>query len=271
MQERTTLVAFTLLAQAGIGLALAAQLLGGAPAAAPVALLLAAIGLAAAFGHLGRPLRAHRALANLGRSWLSRECLALGLFVTLGLGRLAWAPRPGTGPLGWLEAAAGVLALASMAAIYAGTPMPAWRTRHVCTSFSTAALALGTWGLAALAGGPARGPALALAAGAVAVQLVETAVHLAGLGAGGPAARASLARLRRPSLAAGLALTAAGGLACALLAGAGPAPAPGLAAAGAALGLGQALVRHAFFAAGIHPMAAGWADLPASEPGRGPR
>ena len=46
-------------------------------------LLLCGAGLAASFFHLGRPERAWRAIAQCRTSWLSRECIALPLFMAL--------------------------------------------------------------------------------------------------------------------------------------------------------------------------------------------
>lgn len=271
MKDKGSLVAFTLLAQAGIGLVLAAQLPGVsgslAGMALRVALLLTGLGLVLAFAHLGRPFLAHRALRNLGSSPLSRECLALAAFLALGAARAAFG---GPRSLDGLLAAAGCLGLFAMASLYGHAAFPAWKPAHTHVAFSTASLALGGFALAALAqGGPGRW-ALALAAGAVAVQLVETAAHLAGLGSG-RAAQASLRLLARPPLVAGMTLTALGGLGYPVLAalapGTGPAG-PAFTLAFAALGSGQILVRYAFFASGVHPMAAGWADLPAAEPKR---
>ena len=276
MKDSRSLVAFTLLAQAGIGLVLAAQVLGASAGLAGAALLaalpLTGLGLALAFSHLGQPFLAHRALRNLGSSWLSRECLALAAFMALGAARAAFG---GPTALGWLVAAAGCLGLFTMGSIYGHTAFPAWKPAHTQATFATAALALGGFALALLARGePGLGRrALVLAAAAVAVQLVETAAHLAGLGGGAGAAQASLRLLARPPLLLGLALTALGGLGYPVLAGfTASAPAgPAFLLAFAALGLGQVLVRHAFFASGVHVMATGWADLPAADLKRGLR
>lgn len=260
MKDTKSLVAFTLLAQAGVGLVLAAQLTRS-PAALPfqVSLPLTALGLALAFAHLGRPLQAPRALANLRTSWLSRECLGLSLFLAL-----AAAPAfLGGGPaLAWLAAAAGAGALTSMAAIYGRAAFPAWGRGHAQMAFWTSSLALGGFTLAFLAPDPAR--PLALAAAAVAVQVLASAAHLAGLGSGSIAARASLALARRPRQL-GLVLTVLGGLLFPALALAFPPLLAGAVLAGAALVLGQVLARHAFFASAVHPAASGWADLPPAE------
>ena len=272
MKEKNSLVAFTLLAQAGIGLVLASLLSGTSSGLAGVALWaalsLTALGLAVAFAHLGRPFQAHRALRNPRSSWLSRECLGLSAFLALGLAR---ATLGGPGFMGWLLAAAGCLGLFTMGSIYGNSAFPAWKPVHTHVTFTTAALALGGFAVAALAqDDPGLGSrALALVAGAVAVQLVETAAYLPGLGNGSSAAKASLRLLARPPLFVGLALTATGGLGYPILARFTGGGGPAFCLAFVLLGLGQILVRYAFFASAVHPMAAGWADLPEAEPGRG--
>lgn len=271
MKDTTSLVAFTLLAQAGIGLVLAAQLAGAPEAQATLAVRAAlppaVLGLALAFAHLGRPLQAPRALANLRSSWLSRECLGLSAFLALAAVRALPAGGPA---LAWLAAAAGAAALASMASIYGHTAFPAWGRGHAQAAFWTAALALGGFLLAVVAPGPAGARGLALMAGAAAAQVLATAIHLARLGTGSLAARASLRLARRP-LALGLAGTILGGLlAPALVLALPPAAAgPALGLGGLLLVLGQVRLRHAFFASAVHPMATGWADLPPAEFHRG--
>ncbi len=104
------MIVFTTLAGAGQGLLLAlvgvdvaAQvgLVRGAErgffvAGAALVLLLCAAGLVAATFHLGRPMRAWRAIAMWRTSWLSREVIALPLFmaVVFGWGWAQWAGAP---------------------------------------------------------------------------------------------------------------------------------------------------------------------------------
>jgi DMSO reductase anchor subunit len=129
MNPALSVVFFTTLAGAGQGLLLA---LVGADAAsryrwmsasieprfvalgAALAALLATAGLAASFLHLGRPERAWRAAAMWRSSWLSREVIALPLF----MGSLAaWGGAHLMGLAGtrWLGALAAVLCLALFA------------------------------------------------------------------------------------------------------------------------------------------------------------
>jgi len=262
IREHLPLVLFTLLAQAGIGLWLAALVLGAGPgpvrAAGAGAVLLTGLGLGAAFLHLGRPLGAHRALANLKTSWLSRECLLLGAFLVLGAARAVLAEAGiRSGLLDWAGLLVGILGLVSMASLYGQAAMPSWRPAYTHLSFHTAAVALGAVALALVAAGSSSGAilvpaAMALAAGAVTAQLVGSGLHLARAGAAGAG---------RP-LAAGLVLTAAGGVGGPVLALGVPGLAAGwLALAAALLAAGQGLLRYAHYAAGSHAMASGWADI----------
>ena len=133
MKEKLSLVLFTLLAQAGIGLAVATQLLGAEGSMAATAflgaVLLTAAGLMVASAHLGSPLRAYRALFNLRTSWLSRECLALALFLALGAARFLLAreggPAGSSAWVGGLMVLAGGSSLFSMASLYGKTAIPA--------------------------------------------------------------------------------------------------------------------------------------------------
>jgi len=274
MKEKAALVLFTLLAQTGIGLAMAAQLFqpGGelVQAADLGALLLTALGLLVASSHLGTPLGAYRALVNLRTSWLSRECLFLGSFLAFGLMRVFLVPRsgPAGSAAGWAWILVGGLSLFSMASLYGRTAIPAWKALPTHISFHTAALALGALTLAALAGmTTAAGwvvPVLFLGTGAAAVQILASITQRKALGTGGAAAQASLRLLTGPPWTVGLILTVLGGLAF---------PAVALTAAGsgagnlwlvlavAFLGAGQILVRYAYYTSGVHVMAAGWADI----------
>jgi DMSO reductase anchor subunit len=75
-----------------------------------VAVVLGALGLLASFFHLGHPERAWRAVAMWRTSWLSRECLALPVFLALACVYGAahffcWAYTPVIGVLGVFAAA----------------------------------------------------------------------------------------------------------------------------------------------------------------------
>jgi DMSO reductase anchor subunit len=87
-------------------------------AGAAVSLALSALGLVASFLHLGRPERAWRSAAMWRTSWLSREVIALPLFMA---SVTAWgaAHYAGSG----LAMALGLVALAACLALFACTGM----------------------------------------------------------------------------------------------------------------------------------------------------
>lgn len=136
LRSEKGLVAFTLILPA-----LAAWFAGGLriPARAPALLpflALAALAFAISTAHLGRPLRAWRALLGLRRSWLSREIAASGAFVALATATLA---LPGT-PRGIAGAAlvAGSLAVIAMDSVYLAIPRadaPRFHGAETTTSF----------------------------------------------------------------------------------------------------------------------------------------
>jgi len=99
------------------------------------------------FLHLGNPVNAPRALNNLSGSWLSREILAIGVFVT---GLLI------TFILGWrggnplllkllmvLSSIGGMALLWTMSRIYVMPTIPAWNSWNTPVSFISTALVLG--------------------------------------------------------------------------------------------------------------------------------
>ena len=205
MHPAFSVIFFTTLSGAGYGLlamvaALALQ--GEASARALVALLLLAlalvtVGLLSSLGHLGKPLRAWRAVSQWRTSWLSREGLAalLTYLPALGLGAaLLPAALDGTGvgqaALGVPGIAAAVLAIAGAvltvictAMIYASlSPVPAWRHRLVVPGYLVFAwltgAALGAGGVAmagALPPGGVRAMAALVALGAVAAMVLKHA------------------------------------------------------------------------------------------------
>jgi DMSO reductase iron-sulfur subunit len=77
---------------------------------------LAAMTLAVSTFHLGRPLRAWRAVLNLRRSRLSREIAAFGAFLGATALTFLWVDPPAA--LGWVAAGAGLLALFSIDRVY---------------------------------------------------------------------------------------------------------------------------------------------------------
>lgn len=100
------------------------------------ALLLAAAGLLASIGHLGRPERAWRAFLGLRTSWLSREILLFGAYLPL-LGLAALASPAFFVPLAALVGVAGV---GSSVMIYAVTPRRYWRLPWTLARFGSTVL-----------------------------------------------------------------------------------------------------------------------------------
>jgi len=91
---------------------LAGSRVGGPPVSPPALLAAGVAGLALGTLHLGRKDRAWRAALNWRRSWLSREVIAVLVFLALGA---AQTQDPGTGPL---RVALGFVALLCMDRVY---------------------------------------------------------------------------------------------------------------------------------------------------------
>jgi DMSO reductase anchor subunit len=121
------------------------------------ALFLVGSGLLASFFHLGHPERAWRTAAKWRTSWLSREVIALPLFMALLTlyGALHWAGRlQGALVAGWLAVLACVALFACTAMIYACLKfLQEWHTPLTvvnfmllgCASGLTAASAIAAW------------------------------------------------------------------------------------------------------------------------------
>jgi DMSO reductase anchor subunit len=114
-------------------------------AAAVTGLGIAAVGLAAAPMHLGRPVYAWRALRGLRTSWLSREILGLSLFA--GAASVYSAALlfgvPGRGVAGAATTLFGLAGIACSALIYVVRARPAWFSRYTVAEFFSSALLLG--------------------------------------------------------------------------------------------------------------------------------
>jgi hypothetical protein len=136
------LVAFTLLGQAAAGVAVLSFVFGTLPSARVlVGVLLGAAGLVSLL-HLGTARRAWRAPVNLKTSALSREIVALGLFVAAWL--FAWI-APATGRVAL--AVAGVGLVESMVRVYDVEAVPAWTRLRTRVAFATSAFVLGALAL----------------------------------------------------------------------------------------------------------------------------
>ncbi len=156
-----SLVFFTTLAQGSIGIILCFTWLlfsrgetspvfdTGLHLANPVVLAIIFIGSAtlSSFLHLGKPSNAPGAMNNLSGSWLSREILAIGIFlaslaVVLVLG---WATdNPGHLKYPMLVSSlCGLALLWMMIRIYVMPTIPAWNSWYTPVSFTTTTVCLG--------------------------------------------------------------------------------------------------------------------------------
>lgn len=164
------------------------------------------MGLALIFSlfHLGTPLGAYRSIANLGSSWLSREILTAGGFLVLWVvSYYAYKKENASNLLGWITSVVGLMAIFSMASIYASSIRPAWSNAHTYIAFFATTLVLGCAGAAALIGHSVKGQTLSveamdalkkvgyIAAVAVIIPLVYLPVFLSNLNGGDTAAKAS--------------------------------------------------------------------------------
>lgn len=149
-----------------------------------LAVVLGTLGLAASFFHLGHPERAWRAIAMWRTSWLSRECIALPLFLALvtAYGCAHWAGVSNTLAIGGLAAAASLGLFVCTAMIYACLRfLQEWASPFTivnfvllgCASGCTLATASAAWLAPALVG--------KLAACACALTLAGCATRLASL------------------------------------------------------------------------------------------
>ena len=156
-----TLVMFTTLTQASVGIILCFTLLNylgadvdlivqqGLSLKNPVFLAIAFVGIATliSFLHLGSPSNAPNALNNLSGSWISREILALAIYslsllLTLVLGWGDWIHRY-LAHLLVLNAFSGLALLWMMIRIYVMPTIPPWNSWYTGASFVATAVCLG--------------------------------------------------------------------------------------------------------------------------------
>ncbi|MEM6911643.1 MAG: DmsC/YnfH family molybdoenzyme membrane anchor subunit [Verrucomicrobiota bacterium] len=121
------------------------------------AALLSAVGVGASVLHLGRPLQAWRAFLGWRKSWLSREILAFGGWVPLGLTALGLLllQLPFTKIAGFSATALGLVGVFTSVMVYADTKRSYWNLERTGLRF------YGTVGLAAAASGWVAGSSLA--------------------------------------------------------------------------------------------------------------
>ena len=197
MHPAFSVIFFTTLSGAGYGLlaAIAVAVLRQGTAARPLlfllmlALLMITVGLLSSLAHLGKPLRAWRAMSQWRSSWLSREgVMSLLTYVpALALGALllpnliapsADAPALHGNTLGIAVCVAAIagalLTVACTAMIYASLkPIPAWRHALVVPGYLLFALLCGS---ALLAAGLVLLGVIGAAGGALAVAIAAAAI-----------------------------------------------------------------------------------------------
>lgn len=162
-----------------------------------------AVALALSLFHLGTPTNAVWVMSNLGSSWLSREILFGGLFLVCWFLSVytTWDTKPNA--LTWLAAAAGLLAVFSMASIYASTIHEVWSNLNTHLVFFGTTLLFGTAGALSSIIYSARGKTLNndtlavlqkinwIGLAAIAIQLIYFPIFLSLLVSGGKDALAS--------------------------------------------------------------------------------
>jgi anaerobic dimethyl sulfoxide reductase subunit C len=156
------LITFTVLAQMAVGSFLVLQIVhffaarkaGEAQADEMSSRALLAIwpvlglGLLASLLHLGNPLNAYRAVANLGSSWLSREILSGVVFAVAGFAfaLMQWRKIGSSvlrGIIAWIAAIVGLVLVYSMANVYMIPTRPSWNLVTTPISFFITTLLLG--------------------------------------------------------------------------------------------------------------------------------
>ena len=192
MRPAWSVVFLTTLIGAAQGLVLAlygVELLGGESgrvfvAGAIAAIVLASLGLAASFFHLGRPERAWRTAAMWRTSWLSREVIALPAFMaaTAAYGWAHHTGSPATLAIGAAAAIACVALFVCTSQIYACVKfLQEWASPFTLPNFALMGCASGFLLAAALAAFHAPGWWRGLAWAALVLTAVALAVRIASL------------------------------------------------------------------------------------------
>lgn len=146
LRSEWPLLVFSLLTAVLVGWFAAAQVTGErtGPAHALAFLGLAAAAAGASTLHLGKKLRAYRAVLNWRGSWLSREILLFSAFVGTALMHLVFDPGPVTGWPATVLGFATVYAIDKVYAVTATRGLAHHSARALFTGALVLALALGT-------------------------------------------------------------------------------------------------------------------------------
>lgn len=110
------------------------------------------VGLLASILHLGNPINAPRAIANLASSWLSREIFCSVAFFGMAVLFTAmqlfkWGSAALRGVVGWVGAVIGVGLVFCMARAYMLPTQPSWNSLATPVSFYAASLLMGALAL----------------------------------------------------------------------------------------------------------------------------
>jgi formate dehydrogenase iron-sulfur subunit len=129
----TPLAVMLVLTQLGIGAAcaFALRVTSGFDASLALSGLIVALGMLASFAHLGRPLEAWRVVLGVRASWLSREAIALAVFV----GALGMSVFFRSRVLDATVVAFGLCAVASSVMVYGVTGRAWWSVGRVGARF----------------------------------------------------------------------------------------------------------------------------------------
>lgn len=142
------LVAFTLLTQMAVGMAIIGLVLHNLPMTAMFAIgILLLLGGAISFLHLGRKRNAWRAVIHLKKSWLSREILMAGLFGITWAMTIGWGWFRKDAPSLWPMSILGYGLIYCMSRVYFLRSVPRWNTWRTPTSFLLSTLTLGALGV----------------------------------------------------------------------------------------------------------------------------
>lgn len=162
------------------------------------------VALIATFFHLGSPTNAFYAVVNIQTSWLSREIFFTGLFFML------WAvtfflskkDQP-TETWEWIASIVGIIAILSMAGVYAHSNKPAWTNVNTYLAFLGAACFMGAIAAGTVVTFGMKEKQLEesvqkvlrqvnlIAFGAIAIQLIILPIYVSYLAGAGEAAKAS--------------------------------------------------------------------------------
>lgn len=112
------------------------------------------LGMLASLFHLGNPLNAYRAVANVGTSWLSREILSGVIFAVLGglFAIMQWRKLGSfalRNVIAWITAIVGLVLVYSMSQVYNLPTQPAWDSWATPVSFFVTTLLLGSLAMGA--------------------------------------------------------------------------------------------------------------------------